>query len=346
MLDKLLPKRRFGIILLIAAGFMLSNCGSDAGEERDSAILQAEIFLSIGQCQQAIDVLEEVGRDVNNARYLITLSSSYACRGGFSTTRLVGTDLAAFDPPANAGAILGSFVKFSTSSLMTEARDEDYEDTLEAVNILLYAGGIDLDRNPTIARRAAKFNAADQKEMRAFLTYLLMANIGQYLFHYGNGSTTGVKGVRVPTDNTCMLDYSDLAITNPPLPTNPATIFAFLDDTVPFPNGTCSSAGSGHPDFGVAGSLNVARMCQMVVSLNNFFELLPIFLTDVTGNADFAGLGPIDALVTLSRTVLTTSQPSTITLSQTQSQTLCEQDNPTDTQLQYFFAILVETLFI
>ncbi len=73
-----MKKLIFIFILLI-----LASCGRSSLEEKNYAILKARIALTNGKCQEAIDILEAIGRDQFNVDYLLTLSSAFSCRAGF-----------------------------------------------------------------------------------------------------------------------------------------------------------------------------------------------------------------------------------------------------------------------
>ena len=72
--------------LIVLSLIGMWGCSSSKEEEVISAIDEALYHLSQSRpnCQKAIDALEEISGQNKNPRYIQTLASAYACRGGFS----------------------------------------------------------------------------------------------------------------------------------------------------------------------------------------------------------------------------------------------------------------------
>lgn len=326
-------------ILFFAFLFLFQSCGKDADEKRKEAILEAQIYLSEGQCTKAINVLEAAGRDDLNATYLKTLSSSYACRAGYNTGRFFSDDLALV---GNSSSVLGGFTLFSTSDDMTEADEESYEDLQTAIDILLYAGGISLTKNPTTARRERNFTSAELQDIHPLLLYYLMAQLGRYLKFYGNADATGEKGRGDTTStNDCFHEYENISY-------GATDTDTYLGTGV---TGDCNAASSGHGSLGSGTTPNIARMCQGVVLLNNFLSLVATVVSDIGGD-DFNGLGSLDDDLTAAKATILALEPNVGDVLDVLSQSKCETDNANSTTdatqndyIQLYFMFLFETLF-
>ncbi|MCK5883051.1 MAG: hypothetical protein KAG61_05130, partial [Bacteriovoracaceae bacterium] len=180
------------IVIILIIFLMLSGCGKpDDTTEREIAVETSYILMSRGNCQGAIDILNSVTQSNTDAKFLQAKSLAYACRAGYSTVKLFGSDLGEF---ASAPSFINGFVNFSTSSLRVEVDDNNFNDLQEAIDILLYAGGIKATQQPTSARRAQFFSKADLGEIDAQLTYMIMVQLGMYFRYYGNVDAAGTKG--------------------------------------------------------------------------------------------------------------------------------------------------------
>ena len=144
-------------ILSLIPFFLFFGCGSSEDDKVKFAITEAEIHLNTFNCSEALKVLEEIGAQNKNHRYLQTLASAYACKSGFKETSLF-TNLGNVQA---GGTLLGQFTKFSSASTMTSTDDIDYLNMLTAINTLLYAGGLSTSNNPSTASRASVFGSED-----------------------------------------------------------------------------------------------------------------------------------------------------------------------------------------
>lgn len=311
----------------------LLSCGKPAEQKREDAVLSANILLSTKQCQAAIDLLEEAGRDTYDGKYMQTLASAYACKAGFAEPAFFVNEI----PKIGSPATLGGMTRFALASTMTAPDSDSFTNLQTAIDILLYAGGVSTSVDPTAARRANGLNSEDAQDINAQLMYMILTQMGMYLYYYGDSSSSGVKGSG-PGTNTCLANYSNIGLN---VGVNLTTALAAGQ------TGSCTAIGTGHAGLGATGSLNVKRMCQGVVLLNNFIEIFPSILASVTSN-DLNTVSGITAAITLAKTAVTTAKtaPQMATLLSTLSQEKCEADNASDTQyLQVYFALMYETLF-
>jgi hypothetical protein len=329
-------KLTFLIFLLLLLLLLVSGCSQTTEEEVAEAVLSANIYLSSRKCDKAISVLEEVGRQTGNASYLKTLASAYACAGGFNELTFFGSDLALIGTPTP----FGGPSTFSTRT-MTAADDSQYESLQEAINILLYAGGIATTKNPSGDLRATYFNDQDAKDINVQLMYMILAQYGRFLYYYGNTSSVGAKGEGAQGTNTCFFDYDNALTYN----AGANTMGDYLDGLEAGGN-KCGSAGSGHSDFNPAAT-KVARLCQGVVLFNNFLDVLPHFIDAFTGSGvdDFSALSTIQTAVNGYSTVLVAAKSGTENVVAVKSQARCESENSaTDEYLQFYYAFFYEVL--
>ncbi len=328
-------------LLLLFMLIALGACGKQSADEvRTSAIESADFFLTNGRCQDAIDVLETAGRDSSNARYVKKLASAYACRAGFETARFFDEDLTLI---STAPSELGGLARFRVSKMMDASDNQSYLDMQTAVNLLLYAGGLSTSASPSSAARRLALGNEAGKEVDAFLMYLLLNHFGQYLYHYGNTSTSGQKGVRDGSGNKCLASYDNLNFDNALGGVN--TLYDYLDVEA---SDSCNSgtATDGHPDLGPQGGLDTALLCEGAVLMNNFLEVFPIVLAEFAG-ADFNDLSGVDTVVSTAKGLLAVAEPATTNVIAVKSQALCEaQNSATTDNLQFYFAVLIEGIFL
>lgn len=305
--------------------FFLTGCGASSKEKLENAILTAQIYLNTKECDKALDAINSVASDGSNSNYLITKASAYACKANYSTIRLFSDDVDKFGNPS----VFGGLARFSTSSSMDAYDNDEYTNLENAINILLYADGkIDADKDPTSDRRAAVLTPEGLSDVNSFLVYLIMAQLGKYAYYYGNASSTGVKGSGT-LGNTCYLNYSN----------NAAKVLILAD-----PPGSCTDpTNHGHADLGATGSLNVERMCQGVVLVNNLLALIETVLAAMTGNE----LDAVNIADLKTQLANVSGVPGASNVVSVLSQTKCETDNATDDQyLQLYFAAVIENLHL
>jgi len=315
---------------------MLFSCGKNADQKTADAVLSANIALSKGNCQSAIDVLEENGRVNNNAVYLKTLASAYACRAGYSTLTFFTTDISKTVTPAP----LGGTTTYTTSSAAvttTLQSDASFQDMQTAINILLYAGGISSSTEPTTVERKKYFTTSEVADIDSQLLYMMLVQLGRYGYFYGDSSATGAKGSGSGT-NTCFTSYINAH----------ANIKAILGGS----GGTCTDVAtstSGHAQLvdSVTAATRKTRLCHGVVLLNNIFVLLPNVVASIFSNpADQAAVTAALTAVSNAKTVMTTQDGTTATVSNTLSQAICENDTAVPVgAIEGYFALMFEGAF-
>jgi hypothetical protein len=250
-------------LIFIFTFLFIFSCGKNTDELTASAILSANIYLSKGDCQPAIDVLEANGRQNENAHYLKVLASAYACKAGFSAVTFFASDLALTGTPAP----LGGTSTYSTSIVsVTSPLESDFKfrDLQTAIDILLYAGGMSTSLEPTSSERTRYFSASDAASIDTQLLFMMLAQFGKYLHVYGNGNYSAtpasVKKGSGSASNKCFTSYKVTSIFNPAMPA------------------TCiPPAASSHAELStsVTASYRKTRLCRGVVLLNGILNILP-----------------------------------------------------------------------
>ncbi len=318
------------VVLLIILG--LTSCGKSTEESVRDALISAELYLNYSQCEDAIDTLEAVGRQTENARYVKTLASAYACRAGYSTTQFFANDIGKTVSPAP----LGGMTLYSTSQTTVTyplTEDSSFRDMQTAIDLLLYAGGIAVTKNPSITERAKYFTSTQAGEINALLAYLVMAQLGKLLKVYGDTDAAGVKGGG-SLSNTCLADYTGGGIN--------AAVTAYLATSS---TGSCTNAATTpNPQLASTVTTLRKRLCEGVVLLNTFLNVLPGVIT-AAGGTTLGALDGIDDQIEGYKNQLlaidSTYAPTITVLSQYK----CENDSDiTLDTLNSYYAIFFESL--
>ncbi len=310
------------LIINFLLGLMLASlmaCSAKPEEEAMDAIDTALYHLSrkSPECQKAIDVLEDLDDQEDNPRYVQTLASAYACRGGFS-------ELDLFDEidTIDSQALLGSLSEL-TSSAQTEAESDDFDDLQQAIDILLYSGE---RTTPSAAAAKTKFGNRHGTNMNLQALYMILVQLGRYASWYGN-TAGGAKGAGA-LGNTCFFDYD-------PAPLVVATSHA---------GNACTGASQGSDSLdyaGVTAAVAQKRLCQGAMLVNNLLDILEN--TTLSSNSSLGEITDvydeiepyIDAAA-----ILDPGMPAFIaTLSQADCETAVALD---DSVIQLYFASIFE----
>ncbi|PIP94787.1 MAG: hypothetical protein COW00_18585 [Bdellovibrio sp. CG12_big_fil_rev_8_21_14_0_65_39_13] len=304
--------------LLFGLLFSLLSCGASNEQKIKNSIEVANNLLSTRKCDEAIRELESVGQQTSNPRWLITYSSAYACKGGFSEPSFFANDLAKISS-ANDG-LIGSLTLFSTSSTDGPFSTE-YANLQRALEILLYPAGLTTSSHTS---RLTKFTTSELSNMEVVAFYIALTQMGRYFYYYGDAGPTGTKGGG-GAPNTCLATYTDgAAIT---------AIDVLATDS-------CNSGTNlGHTDIetGVAATRQT-RMCHGIVLFNNFIDLI--------SNLTFSGAntGSLSALGAVFTTLCETAMGGAVPICSVKDQTSCEA--ATNADVEGYFAKVLETFFI
>jgi len=317
------------LIFLFVISFILTACGASKEESVDNAILRANLALTSGDCQAAINILELEGRQNLDVTYLKTLASSYACRAAYKTTVFFATDMPKITDPT---LLLRELSTFSTSP--NDAFDNlQYVDLLTSLDILLYAGGTSFTQNPTSTIRNGIFGNGGV-DLNAFAFYLSFSQLGKFSYFYGNAAAvTGIKGGGgVTSTNPCYLDYN-------------ANVNAFIG-ALPATGVCAAGSNSGHPDLvdGVD-TVNLVRACEGIVLFNNMVDTLDSFIASSSSD-DFTDLVGIKTAVDLVKAAILVAKPAFKSeIFDTTSQQRCELlFAGNDEDIMYFYAGIYEAL--
>ena len=290
------------------------SCAKNTERKVAEAIDIAQTYLSDEKCDEAIKVLEDVGRQNDDAIYLQVLASAYACRGGFRTVEFIANDV----PDVNAVNLFRS-VSILSNSAETEADSDAYNDLKTSLSILQQTDKQD--------NRTAKFGSRKAGDMGVQILLLSFVQLGKYLHYYGNvNPTTGAKGGGSNT-NSCFINY-----------THPAAIAIITDPGVD--TGSCSTNNDGHPEM--TGAELKRRLCEGSTLIANLIDV--ITKVDLSGSSELSSLSGIVSTVNQYRADATTY--GVVHLLDLTSQTACETLLNSSTEMnnmQSYFAALFET---
>ncbi len=304
---------------------MLGGCAKNEELEVIDAVDTALDHLSqrVPECQDAIDVLEGVGRQPTNPRYLQVLASAYACRAGFSELTLFGE----IDTISADQYFLASLAQLSTSA-QEEAESDEFADLQTAIDLLLYAGDKAV---PSATEQEALFGQRHGGNLNLQALYMMIAQLGRYARWYGNADAAGEKG-EGGAANVCFFDYST---TGAPAPNTIATGFGG--------GNACTGTNNGHEDldYATAGqTVAQRRLCQGLMLFNNIYDVLQN--TTLSEDSSLGALGDVaEALepYITSAEAYAGVEDLIDTLSQADCETALAAD---DTAAQYVFASLFE----
>jgi hypothetical protein len=318
-------------LVFIATFALFFSCGKSKEKEVEDSISSAHHLLSTKQCQQAIDLLENLGRQNSNAQYLKVLSSAYACRAQYSTIIFFGSDIALTATPAP----LGGMTRYSSSQLTFSsplAKDSNFKDLQTAIDILLYAGGIDKAVDPSSSERAKYFSTNEAGDINSQLVFMMMVQVGRFMKVYADPNAAGVKGGGSGA-NLCFSDYSNISDND--------VLLALANQP-----GVCKQVDSPHPQLDsslVSATDRRARLCQGVVLINGILDLLPSVVI-AAGGGKLGDIEDVTADITAAKTVLTTAFPAGEVLT-VLSQSTCESSlGITDETIESYYAIIMEGL--
>lgn len=298
-------------LLLTISILGLLSCGKSTDEKVDAAVLGANIALSKGNCQTAIDELESVGRQDKHARYLKTLASAYACKAGYSVVTFFASDIAKSATPAP----LGGATLYSTSQATVTgalADDEKFNNLQMAIDILLYAGGLASTAEPFATTRATHFTADEAADINSQLLFMMMAQLGKYMHYYADTSTTGIKGSGI-LPNTCFMDYSAINADDP------AAVTGLLAAN----GGACVAANAGHVELDPTTAAGKKKLCHGVVLLNGIIDLLPSIVV-AAGGTELGSVSTLTAQITAFKNLVDDFFPEIATVFTTVNQSTCE----------------------
>jgi len=301
---------------------LLTSCGGDEADIAN-AIDEANFLLTDRQCAQARQVLNDVGYQASNARYIAAYATTYACEANYSTVTFFGSDISKVASTGNG--FFGSLATFTTSDDMTSPTDTDYVNLKSAIETILYAGN---QTNSSSANRATVFSTSELNNLNAQALYMVLVNLGRWLYLYGNANANGIKGSGTnPSSNTCIYTY----------PAGNLDAIDALDDGN---TGSCTDVANLGSNFMMTGDAveEKARLCQGIVLFNNFIDLV-VNVTFTSANS-----GELSNLGTTFNSLCQDVTQFADDLCSLRDQTGCEAQSITD--LEIFSAWLFESYFL
>ena len=320
-----------GIIYLFISIHFVSCAKTDEQEVR-SAIKEARYYLTNLECQDAQDILDDVGEQKDNADYVSVYASSIACKSGYTDMGTAINNLTNIDTTGGGASLLGSFAAFISSN-ETTADAVTYSKIVESINYILNADG---GTQPSTTARLAKYGKNDGNDLSMQAILMITVAMGKYFAFYGNTDSLGVKGAgSIVGGDRCIGFYPFDAQVDTSLGASPLK--------------GCDSANAGHADlnFGtVASSTVYRRMCEGIVLFNNLFEILSNI--DLSSNTSLGNVGQVATTINSlfsAAQIVEASLPwggtAVSTLKSITSQSVCEAQSAAD--IQRYYVLIFET---
>lgn len=331
------------ILLLFFFSLGLCSCSKDADQEVSEAILSAQLAIDSSDCDSAINILSAVGAQPKNGRYLKTLATAYACKAGYKTVDFFSSDI------EKIGNGWKGLANMNLSSQMESPTSAGYINLWKAIDVLLFAGGLDTTENPTSTKRIAQISQKDINDLHPLLLYLLLTQMGKYLYFYGQASDSdGTKGA-------CYLGYQDGGATeleydpdgDGPLTVQTIDIASIL--ALGQTGANCTSVGNGHPQLPDNGAdafstTEKTRLCEGIVLINNIRDVLPVVIGSIAGD-DFDDIATwTDEIDSILATSDIDSMPGLTELVTAKGRSYCLNLGSTDANFERFFLLFYELL--
>lgn len=306
-------------IIIIILTFTLYSCGQDKAEEISDAIEEANLLLSNYKCDEALTILNEVGMQNTNKKYLDSLATAYACKGSYSTTPLFANDLPNIGTASNS--LFGSLAAFSSATDMTTPTDSDFTHLQTAIRVLLRAGGHETSSSEL---RESTFTLREATDINLQAFYMILVNMGRWFYYYGNADTLGEKGAGAEP-NTCLATYTDA---------NALTAIDVVNSD------SCNTGtNTGHVD--IEGASRTQRLCQGIVLYNNFIDTLSNIQFTGTDADTFDTIETVFSGVCLAASAASSFSDS---MCDVRDQSVCE--TQTNQDIERFSASIFESGFL
>lgn len=312
---------RLGAVLVIF--LTLFSCGKSENQKVDNAIEDANIFLTSRNCDEAIEVLQEVGAQPTNKRYLSTLSSAYACKANYSTVTFFTNDLTNISS-ATADGFVSSLVNFSTSDDMTSPTSDEYVWLQLAIDTLLYAGGI---TSASSAGRGQFFTSTELLDINTQALYMLFVNLGRWLRYYGNPDATGTKGAGAGA-NSCIATYTD------------ANAIIAIDGV----GGDSCNSGTNVGSVDIETADRTARLCQIITMYNNLVDTIDGVVFTGSSSTDLNGITGLLSNVCTLASADNVAGSYDVSMCSIRDQSTCEAQS--NQNIERFMAAIVETIYL
>lgn len=289
------------IVPILLLFLLLWSCAKAPEEKKEEAIDVALSHLSKGECEKAIKLLEELGRQNDDAVYLQVLASAYACRADFDAIDFLRSDL----PSIDSSELLKTLALMSLSD-ESETDSLAYVDLRKALGVLLEADGA---AQPLHTEREKAFGPRKAGDMSVQILMLSLVQLGKWTNHFGSIGSGGIKGTGDSGTNTCFMSYTTASA---------QAVAASAAGTV------CNAPFPGHDDLSLVTDVEDTkrRLCEGMMLITNIMDILDNL--DFAGNATLSSLTTIATEVETLRTTLLTADPTLATILDLTSQSSCE----------------------
>lgn len=299
--------------------FLSVSCAKNPAEQASEAIDIALTYLSSGECDEAIDVLEEAKDQEDNAIYLQVLASAYACKADYDEIAVISDDLSGLDT-TTPNSIMSSLATM-THSPETIADSADYVNLRLAINILLNS----TTGSPAHTARVTKFGPRKAGDMSVQALLLNVVNLGKFMNFYGNVNASGAKGGGSNT-NSCFLSYTDARAQG--VATGPT-------------GGACNAVNDGHPDLDQSTDEGKRRMCEGLMLVTNTLDILDNL--ELTGSDELSVLEDVSTQVNTFKAAAVAAGLSTLINMTSQSTCVTALNTPaTLNDMEYLYALVFE----
>lgn len=290
--------RLFSILLLFT---LLWSCSQAPEEKKEEAIDVALSHLSKGECEKAIKLLEDLGRQNDDAVYLQVLASAYACRADFDAIDFLRSDL----PTIDSSELLKSLALMTLSD-ESETDSVTYSDLRRGLGILLDSDGA---TQPLHTERERIFGTRKAGDMSVQILMLSLVQLGKWTNHFGSIGSGGIKGTGDSGTNTCFMAYTYA---------NAQAVAASAAGTV------CNAPYPGHADLSLVTDVEETkrRLCEGMMLITNIMDILENL--DFTDNSTLSSLTTIATEVNTLKTTLLATDPTLATILNLTSQASCE----------------------
>ncbi len=310
-------------LVIFILSFMLIGCAKTTDQKVMDAIDQALTYLSDEECDKAIDVLEEVGNQPDNAIYLEVLSSAYACRADFDMIDFISDDVQAIDT-SSFEDIMKSLSILSLSAESTPDSNH-YKDMRTAIGTILTDG----DKQPSQRQRTDDFGPRKAGDTGIQVLVYSLVQLGKFINLYGDVNASGVKGAGSGT-NACFIDYT----------------YANAQIVRAATGGSCNGNIAGHAGLSITAPNAVRgnrRRCEGLMLFTNILDILNNL--DVSTSDVFKDIATAGDEINDLRDTAIASDATLETLLYTTSQIECEKLMLTSTEsdnMELIFALLFE----
>ena len=171
--------------------------------------------------------------------------------------------------------------------------------------------------------------------MNSLLLYLLMNQLGNYFYYYGNTNSTGVKGGgNIQPGQVCLHSYN----------VDGGVIDLVISTYLAGNGGSCTAAGlAGSSQLNSGGDIDTEKACNGIVLFNSLYDTFLNITVSSIGDTDVtAAFDSVKSIIDSPPGGVGFTDSSILTV---KSQNLCETSFASNNEdLQIFFAVIFESL--